>query len=187
MFNKISSIIGIILFVFSNISFAKIEAQHTTSTSFAPVLANTPQAMKEVGKARFSIFIWDVYESRLLTDSGNYESDIQQDLRYEITYLRDISSKELIKRTIEQWQHLGFQQQSYTDYLPALTASWPDIRAGDKLTLLVKDNKSAFYHNLKLTHVIESQQFAPLFLDIWLSKYTSQPKLRAALLGGENG
>jgi hypothetical protein len=60
---------------------------------------------------------------------------------------------------------------------------WPDIKEGDSLSLYVSNNKSTFYFNNDLIGEIEQQEFSQLFLDIWLSKNTSEPKLRLELLG----
>ena len=43
--------------------------------------------------------------------------------------------------------------------------------------------KSAFYFNDNLVGSIEDPMFGPLFVDIWLSEKTSEPKLRQQLLG----
>lgn len=147
---------------------------------------NTNQlALNTVGTATFSFWLWDIYESRLMTNNGDFDQNLKQGATlYEIRYLRDIKSTDLIKHTIEQWQHLGYQKNSYQRFIPLLKQSWPDIYKGDRLTLLINGEQSAFYYNQTLTMVIQDKQFARMFLDIWLSERTSQPKLRAQLLGG---
>ena len=144
------------------------------------------QPVKQIGKAVFSVFIWDVYESELSTSSGQYpEISKNGTLIYKINYLRSISSKELIQRTIEQWQHLGVKEDVYNAFTPKLKQIWPDVKSGDNLTLVVEQNRSAFYFNNQFAGSIDDADFAPLFLDIWLSENTSEPKLRTTLLGNQ--
>jgi hypothetical protein len=92
----------------------------------------------------------------------------------------------LVNRTVEQWQHLGVEPELYAVYLPILLKIWPDIEEGDSLSLYVNNNKSVFYFNNNLIGEINQPEFSQLFLDIWLSEKTSEPKLRLELLGIKN-
>jgi hypothetical protein len=144
----------------------------------------TEQVYIPVGQTTFSVLFWDLYKSKLLTTSGKYPIELTDEkLLYQINYLTDISSKDLIERTVEQWQHLGVPRKNFERYLPTLKKIWPDIKEGDSLSLYVSNNKSTFYFNNDLIGEIEQQEFSQLFLDIWLSKNTSEPKLRLELLG----
>ncbi|MDP2562162.1 chalcone isomerase family protein [Psychrobium sp. 1_MG-2023] len=141
----------------------------------------------ELGETTFSILFWDLYQSRLLTTSGRYPISAQKEmLVYQINYQADISSDDLIKRTVEQWQHLNISPEVYTPYLAPLKTIWPDIVDGDNLALLMTEQRSTFFFNGKRVGAINDAQFGQLFIDIWLSENTSQPKLRAELLGDNN-
>lgn len=98
-------------------------------------------------------------------------------------YLKDISSVELLERTVEQWQHIGVETEKYQDYLSLLQQIWPNINKGDTLSLIFDKRSSAFYYNQELIGIVDSPQFGQLFIDIWLAKNTSQPNLRKELLG----
>ncbi|TWX53639.1 chalcone isomerase family protein [Colwellia hornerae] len=137
-----------------------------------------------VGETTFSVLFWDLYKSKLLTTSGKYPlKSTNEKLLYQINYLTDISSEDLIERTVEQWQHLGVPRINFQHYLPMLEKMWPDIKEGDSLSLYVINNKSTFYFNNNIIGKIDQQEFSQLFLDIWLSTNTSEPKLRLELLG----
>ncbi|TEW55265.1 hypothetical protein E2R68_05785 [Psychromonas sp. RZ22] len=144
---------------------------------------------KNVGSTTYSIFIWDLYNSKLLTTSGAYPMQSEDaKLLYEIEYLKDVSSKDLVNHTVKQWQHLDINRSEYEHYLPRLASIWPNIKAGDRLTLVMNKSSSAFYYNSDMVGVIDKPEFGPLFLDIWLSENTSEPKLREELLGiNKNG
>jgi len=139
----------------------------------------------EVGKAKFTFLFWDIYKSTLFTKTGRYDDMASADLIYKIEYLKDITAKELIKRTVEQWQHLKVEESQYQPFVPLLKAIWPDIKSGDSLTLYRSETASVFYFNNKKIGIIESNQFGKLFVDIWLSPNTSEPELRKTLLGQE--
>ncbi|WP_299010052.1 chalcone isomerase family protein [uncultured Shewanella sp.] len=54
----------------------------------------------------------------------------------------------------------------------------------DELTFFIdKNGTSRFYKGKTLLGVINDIQFGQAFMGIWLSKNTSEPKLRQALLG----
>ena len=137
-----------------------------------------------LGKAKFSFLFWDIYESQLLTSDGRHPfSNVCQYALFEIQYLRDISKKELIENTVSQWQHLAFDENEYRAFIPLLENIWPDIKAGDQLSMLNQMAITSFYLNEKKIGDIESLTFAKAFLSIWLDKNTSEPKLRKKLLG----
>ncbi|WP_232824699.1 chalcone isomerase family protein [Algibacillus agarilyticus] len=141
-------------------------------------------AFTQMGEATFSILFWDLYKSKLLTTTGRYPINIKfEHLIYEINYLADISKKDLIKRTVEQWQHIDIKESLYTPYLETLNQIWPDIESGDTLTLVLTNGTTEFYFNGVYIGQIIEPAFGPLFLDIWLSEKTSQPELRTDLLG----
>ncbi len=173
------------------LSFSITNAQEATSEpSFAP-LKTTEKAeqlidrknFKVIGQTTFTVLFWDIYSSQLLTSSGNYPAKIDDELLFDINYLADISSEDLIKRTIEQWQHLGVPEAIYQSYLPQLKQMWPNIKDGDSLSLLVEQGSSHFYFNERYLGVIDETEFSEIFLSIWLSENTSQPELRDELLG----
>lgn len=139
---------------------------------------------KEVGRAKFSVLFWDIYNSTLYTKSGKYlHENSPEPLIFEIEYLRDITTEELLERTVQQWKYLEISEAEYSRFIPTLQAMWPNISAGDRLTMLVQNKQSIFYFNGVKTGQIQQKEFSKLFLDIWLSPKTSQEKLRKELLG----
>lgn len=141
-------------------------------------------AFKPIGNTVFSFLFWDLYKSKLLTTSKQFPLQSEDDkLLYEIEYFKAISAKSLVEKTVEQWQHLGYEASRYEPYLNKLQRIWPDINPGDKLTFVMNNSNSAFYHNKRLVGVMGDIEFGPLFLDIWLSEKTSEPELRKELLG----
>lgn len=138
----------------------------------------------KLGETTFSVYFWDIYKAQLSTSSGTYPIDLENDtLVYEIEYLKPITAEGLVERTVEQWQHLGLKEDTYQAYLPLLLQMWPNIKAGDTLSLVLIHHSSGFYHNQKYIGSLSYPQFGIQFVDIWLAKNTSQPQLRNELLG----
>lgn len=168
----------------ASVVFAKnISDEMVFPDSLQSTLATKPFML--VGEATFSILFWDLYKSQLLTTTGKYPVSISNDkVLFTIHYFADISSDELISRTIEQWQYLGISSEQYMNYLPKLKAIWPDIKEGDSLSLLIHQGHSSFYFNQQFIGMIKPFEFGQMFLAIWLSENTSEPKLRRELLRG---
>ncbi len=166
----------------SDISCTALDQQFIKPSNLSEYLAEQPFIL--LGKAKFSVLFWDIYESALLTTDGHkpFGDTCQQSL-FEIEYLRDISKKDLLDNTVSQWQHLSFKESEYAVFLPLLERIWLDINAGDRLSMLTQENKTLFYLNRKFIGEIDSATFAKTFLSIWIDKGTSEPKLRLKLLG----
>lgn len=136
------------------------------------------------GETTFSLLFWDLYKSKLMTTTGDYPIAINNEkLIFHIEYLADIKSSDLIERTIEQWKHIGLKENEYQKYVNTLETIWPNIAEGDSLAMLMQKEESVFYYNDEYLGTIEDANFGQIFIDIWLSKNTSQPTLRAELLG----
>ncbi len=136
------------------------------------------------GEATFSILFWDLYTASLKTTYGKYPISLEKEqLIFHIDYFADISNEDLIDRTIEQWQHQKIPKEIYSPYIEQLSSIWPNISKGDSLAILVQAEQSVFYFNDQYIGVIKDNAFGRLFVDIWLDKKTSEPSMRAKLLG----
>ncbi|GLS84065.1 chalcone isomerase family protein [Paraferrimonas haliotis] len=141
------------------------------------------EGLQQVGSGEMNWFLLTVYQASLFSDDGDYKSN-DWPMALQITYHHDIKAEDLITATAEQWQHLNYQQSLFNDWLGQLETLWPDVEAGDQLTLRVEqDGSHNFYHNQVPIGYIEDERFAAAFLDIWLSEDTSEEKLRAKLIG----
>ena len=146
-------------------------------------MADPLAELKKVGEAKLKVLFWDVYNSSLYSQTGEYQAEIfPQALK--INYLRDIDAEDLIERTQQEWQKLGIKQEIFTAWIPLLTEIFPNIKKGDTLLLNVnKDQHSEFYFNGKTIGKITDKNFGPSFLRIWLDENSSYPKVRNKLIG----
>jgi hypothetical protein len=147
------------------------------------LMANGLEELKKVGEAKLTFMFWDVYQSHLYTETGEYLEDTYP-VALDIQYLRDIKAKDLVHRTAQEWQKLGLQEPIFTPWLAKLEAIWPNIVKNDKLLLVVdKYKKSTFYYNGQEIGELEDPAFGPGFLAIWLDDKASYPQLRKQLIG----
>lgn len=142
--------------------------------------------LQKVGEAKLSVLFWDVYYSRLYTDSGSYQRG-QRPLKLEIEYLLDIKSAALVDRTRKEWDDQGLSHENQEQWLTQLLELWPDVAQNDVLVLeLDASNRSRFVHNGQPLGIIEDPDFGQHFVDIWLAPTTTRPKLRLTLIGEED-
>lgn len=144
--------------------------------------------LNKIGQAKMSFLFFDIYDIELHSKNKNWQPD-RYPQALKITYLRDISKKELLKATKEQWQHIQLKQPNENLWLTRLDDIWPEIKEGNGLTILVDSfQTSKFYFTSKeeknqFIGEISDPDFGPAFLAIWLSENTSEPKLRKSLIG----
>jgi Chalcone isomerase-like len=156
-----------------------------TSLCLTPAIAkeNPAAEMKLVGQAKLSVLFWDVYDSSLYTPSGRFEG-ITAPLKLKLVYLRNITARELVDATREQWQKQGLYRIEHESWLQQLQSMWPDVKPGDSITLdWSSPQRSRFYFNEILVGSIESADFGQQFAAIWLSEKTEYPKVRKQLIG----
>ena len=143
----------------------------------------TGQSLQLVGEARLKVMLWPVYDSRLYSATGHYNSE-QRPLRFEIKYLRNIDASDLVLQTELEWEQQGIDHPRQSQWLETLQELWPDVAEDDVITLDLDDQGySTFYSNDELLGQINDPDFGAHFLDIWLSPATSRPELREALIG----
>ncbi|BCE02809.1 chalcone isomerase family protein [Marinicellulosiphila megalodicopiae] len=136
----------------------------------------------KVGEARFKYLFWKVYDSSLFTKNKKFES-LNQELTLSITYLRNIPKHRIVDATVNQWEHLNFDQKSISKWREKIETILPEINKNDNLSFHKQQTGiGSFYYNGKLIGEINDTQFSDAFLSIWLSSNTSEPKLRQKLI-----
>ncbi|PKH02924.1 hypothetical protein CXF72_09015 [Psychromonas sp. MB-3u-54] len=145
--------------------------------------ANVTAPLKTVGQGEMSWLFMDVYQVSLHSADGHY---VHQEYPQALTirYQRSFKKEWLIKATAEEWQKMKIDSRQYEPWLAQFFSLWPNVNSGDTLTFLVaKNGQGTFYHNDRLLGDINNRDLSRAFLDIWLSKKTSEPDLRRQLIG----
>lgn len=136
-----------------------------------------------VGKARFSVMFWDIFDSELAAPDGRFMPD--QPYALTLTYLRDLSAREIVDTSISEISRQSdYRQNRLEDWRRTLERIMPTVRKGDSLTG-VHDGEGAarFYYNGAPIGKLDDAQLTKAFFDIWLGEQTSSPRLRRQLLG----
>ncbi len=144
--------------------------------------ANFTQAAPH-GQGSYYWGIFHVYDAALWTDATDwsYGAPFALTLRYRI----DAHAKDIADETIKQLRLVSdltpAQLESFAAELGTL---YPEMKTGDTITAAYSPGKpAAIYHNSELRGTIREAAFIRPFFSIWLSERTSEPKLRAKLLG----
>ena len=162
-----------------------LAAKNVTSTgptSNAPPIPGTLQA----GSGELRFLGLSIYQARLWVSPRFDASDFgAHPLALELTYQRAFSAEAIAKRSLEEMRRIGsFTEVQATRWQQALQAALPDVQPGDRLVGLYQPGTGAtFQLRGRTVGTVADPAFARLFFGIWLSPLTSEPQLRAALLG----
>lgn len=140
-----------------------------------------PNAQK-VGEGRLSVAFWDVYDATLYAPNGQWSP--KQPFALSIRYFREIEGADIADHSVEEMKKQGFSdEQQLADWRKQMQDIFPDVKNGTELVALFIAHKTTFYHDGRISGVIQDLQFSKHFSNIWLSEKTSEPALRKALLG----
>jgi hypothetical protein len=152
----------------------------------AEVAAGLPGARVQ-GSAWMRFLGLRVYEARLWTGPTAVPQDwATAPLALEIEYARSLKGAAIAERSLVEMRRQGeIEATTAQRWLAAMKQLFPDVGAGDRLTALNRPGVGLqFFANGQLRGAVDEPDFAQRFLGIWLARQTSEPVLRAALLGG---
>ena len=158
---------------------------HAQPAAPVEVAAELPNA-RLLGSGRLTYFGLHVYDARLwVTDGFAADSYAKLPLALELEYARTLFGKLIAERSLDEMKRVGgFSDEQGQRWLTAMTQAFPDVTKGDRLTGLHRPGEAAsFFLNGKPRGDVRDAEFARRFFGIWLSPQTSEPKLRAGLLG----
>jgi hypothetical protein len=147
-------------------------------------LSGAINATKPYGSGSLSWLVFTAYDATLWTDAPQWSmsAPFALTLRYRMSFTSD----ELVERTIDEMAKVApaTPKAALASYAASLRRAFPDVKDGDRITALhVPGSAVRFFHNGRPTAEIGEQGFAEPFFGIWFSPRTSEPRLRAALLG----
>jgi hypothetical protein len=152
----------------------------------AEVTSDLPGAQLQ-GEGRLRYFGLHVYDALLWAQQPLAASDIERrPFALELLYARSLRGALIAERSIEEMRRVGsFNDEQAQRWLGAMKLLFPDVGAGDRITGVHRPGESARFHvNGRFVGEVRDSLFARLFFGIWLSPRTSEPQLRASLLGG---
>jgi len=138
------------------------------------------------GTARMTYWGFNVYDAELWVDTSFRAQDWRRlPFVLELRYLRAFKGQDIAKRSLDEMRRqTTFSEELAQRWLDDMALAFGDIQAGDRLAGVYQPDKGVrFYANGVFRRDIADPEFARLFMGIWLSDRTSEPKMRQALLG----
>ncbi len=165
---------------------AQAQAAQASATAPQEVMQAVPApALRGQGVLRFLGL--KVYSARLWAAAA-FEPERWDafPLALELQYARALSGKAIASRSLEEMRRGGdITEADAQRWLAFMNEVFPDVNAGDRITglwLAVKGQVSIHVNGVA-RGTLNDAAFGKRFFGIWLSPQTSQPSLRAALLG----
>jgi len=162
------------------------DAPHTPP----PEVSSALPGARLIGAGRLTFFGLHVYDARLWARDDFKPADFADTaLAIEVEYARTISAKQLADRSLTEIKRSGALPADKAARWQALMLKvFTDVKEGDRLTgVMLPSAKSRFFANGRPNGDVDDTEFTQRFFGIWLSPSTSEPKLRAALLGPRHG
>ena len=126
-------------------------------------------------------FTWywlDIYHVKVWT-LDNKLPDYKQPFIMTYDYRRDITAKDLIETSQDEWRDLELCKSSQSQaWANELAKIWPDIKSGDSLTAWFNGEATCFYQKKKFLGKIGGVAFSKAFFQIWLHPKSQTSKLR---------
>jgi len=152
-----------------------------TASAESFIQKHIPNA-QQVSSARYSVFMFDVYDASFYTATGNAEIGVPFALK--LSYLRSFKGEDIAARSAEEMRdHQGIDEVTLAGWHEQMRKIFPDVEKGDSITGIYPDGSACiFYKNSSLIGQVTGARFCKAFFDIWFGTNTSAPKLRKQLL-----
>lgn len=151
----------------------------------AELLTELPGS-RPVGAATLRFLGLNIYAVRLWVQSGfSADTYAQSPFALELGYFRSLSGKLIAERSLKEMQRQGrWSAAQEESWLQSMLRTFPDVQGGDRITGLHTPGVGArFWFNGQAREAVRDAHFSRVFFGIWLSEASSEPKLRASLLG----
>lgn len=143
------------------------------------------------GRTRLRVWGFEVYDAQLWVASGFRAREFAQfPLALSLSYLRALNGPAIAERSLKEMRGIATQTDEtaphpWAQWLKTMTALFPNVQAGDRLTGLHQPALGArFWLNGKPLGEVADPRFSAAFFGIWLHESTSEPALRRELLAG---
>ena len=185
MFNKFCIIFTLILLSYSNLVYSSPKNAIGEDQKTVNILNNYFLRQTLVGKANFQFLFWNMYDAKLITESGKYPSN---KFALILKYNKDFSKKSVIDETINQLEkQKTFNEPELEEVKVLLNRAFRDIKKNNKFIGIKNNNEAIFYFQNEKVLKTDNSEFINLFFDIWLRKDSQNPKFTKELLGKNKG
>ena len=161
-------------------------ARGQATSAPAEVQAALPQARLQ-GRGLLRFLGLRVYQARLWAGANAVAADwAAVPFALELEYARELKGADIAERSLKEMRRQG-------EITPVVAQRWlalmqqlfPDVKEGDRITGVHQPGQGArFFLNGRARGApVGDEDFARVFFGIWLSPRSSEPDLRAALIG----
>ena len=185
MFNKFCLIFTLIFLSYSNFVYSNPKNAIGEDQNTVNILNNYFSKQTMVGKANFQFLFWNMYDAKLISESGSYPSD---KFALILKYNKDFSKKSVVDETINQLEkQKTFNEPELEEVKVLLNRAFRDIKKNNKFIGIKNNNEAIFYFQNEKVLKTDNSEFINLFFDIWLRKDSQNPKFTKELLGKNKG
>ena len=139
----------------------------------------------QVGQGQFRRFGFLIYEASLWAPDATYQADGPFALR--LRYARAITRDQIVDASLDQMRAIGIDVDAHPRWKDQLESALSGVEAGDTLTGIHLPGQGAIIFRDGVRLGALEQALANAFFSIWLDRNTTEPALRAALLGLDRG
>ena len=165
-------------------AYAEDKENYLKNQTTINILKENFTTYKLVGKAKYTYFLLDIYDAKLLSETGNIEKN---KFALILEYNRDISKENVVKETIKQIQmQKDLKKQDLKDLDTLLNKAFREIKKNDVFIGIKNRNNALFYFNKEKVLETQDIEFIDLFFNIWLRKNSQNPDFTKTLLGQTN-
>jgi len=156
---------------------------NTTLLVASGIWRDSFQSLTEIGRGTLKVFIWEVYDLTLLSETKSFSW--QDRFVLEFDYKLELKKDEVIKASIKEMRHQrSINNQALAKWQKYLERGIEPVEKGTRAAVeWLPEGKIAFHYDDQAPVIIDDELFARSFISIWLGQETSKPELRAALLG----
>jgi hypothetical protein len=148
--------------------------------------SDAPPAARLAGQGRLHWFGLALYDARLWVSPAFAPAEYARHaFVLELAYLRSFRGSDIARRSLVEMRRVAeIDDAQAVRWEAALRALLPDVAPGDRVAGAHRPGRGVrFSVNGKPAGELADPEFARLFFGIWLAPTTSEPGLRAALLG----
>ncbi len=185
MFNKFCLIFTIIFLSYSNFVYSNPKNAIEEDQQTENILKKFFSKQIMVGKANFQFLFWDIYDAKLISESGSYPSD---KFALILKYNRDFSKKSVVDETINQLKkQKTFNKKELKEVNALLNKAFREIKKNNKFIGIKNNDEAIFYFQNEKVLETDDTEFIKFFFDIWLRENSQYPKFTQELLGKTRG
>lgn len=150
-----------------------------------PVKSVLPQA-RAIGQGTLRWLGFHVYDATLWADGTAWSDGALFAL--DIRYARNVRGEKLAATSVDEMRRMDLgSEDQLRRWGQAMARIFPDVAPGDRLIgINLPGRGAAFYSANRVLGHVNDHHFARAFFSIWLDARTSEPGLRAALIGSHD-